>query len=74
MGRADPTELRVAELAAQGRSNPDTAAELSLSRNTVQTHVSHILANLGARSRTEIVAEALRHQPPSMSGPQGEAA
>jgi DNA-binding CsgD family transcriptional regulator len=57
-----PTELRVAALVARGRSNPDIAAELCLSRNTVQTHVSHILAKLSARSRVEIVREAL-HQP-----------
>jgi DNA-binding CsgD family transcriptional regulator len=27
----------------------------------VQTYISHILAKLGARSRVEIVREALRH-------------
>jgi DNA-binding CsgD family transcriptional regulator len=56
-----PTEIRVAYLVADGRSNPDVAAKLFLSRNTVQTHVSHILAKLGARSRTEIMREALLH-------------
>jgi len=60
-----PTEVKVAYLVAEGRSNPDVAAELFLSRNTVQTHVSHILAKLGARSRAEIVREALRHPPPA---------
>ena len=45
----------IAGLVAQGRSNPDIAAELALSRSTVQTHVSHILAKLGARSRAEII-------------------
>jgi len=34
-----------------------------LSRNTVQTHVSHILAKLGARSRAEIVRQAAGHPP-----------
>jgi DNA-binding NarL/FixJ family response regulator len=56
-----PTEVTVAYLVAGGRSNPDIAAELYLSRNTVQTHVSHILAKLGARSRAEIVREAAKH-------------
>src|SRR6266511_2546893 len=50
-----PTERRVAELVAQGLSNPDIAAELFLSRNTVQTHVSHILAKLELRSRIELI-------------------
>jgi DNA-binding CsgD family transcriptional regulator len=55
------TELRVAELVAQGRSNPDIAGRLLLSRRTVETHVSHILAKLQARSRREIadLAESL---------------
>jgi DNA-binding CsgD family transcriptional regulator len=56
-----PTEVKVAGLVAGGRSNPDIATELFLSRNTVQTHVSHILTKLGARSRVDIAAEALRH-------------
>jgi DNA-binding CsgD family transcriptional regulator/tetratricopeptide (TPR) repeat protein len=54
-----PTEAKVASLVAAGRSNPDIAAELFLSRNTVQTHVSHILAKLGARSRAEIIRQVV---------------
>jgi len=56
-----PTEVKIAYLVGDGRSNPDIAAELFLSRNTVQTHVSHILAKLGARSRAEIIRQALEH-------------
>jgi DNA-binding CsgD family transcriptional regulator/tetratricopeptide (TPR) repeat protein len=60
-----PTEVRVAALVAQGRSNPDIAAELLLSRRTVQTHVSNILAKLGYGSRIDIVRESARHQRPA---------
>ncbi len=55
-----PTEVKVARLVAEGRSNPDVAAALFLSRNTVQTHVSHILTKLGAKGRLDIIREALR--------------
>jgi DNA-binding CsgD family transcriptional regulator len=55
-----PTEAKIASLVAAGRSNPDIAAELFLSRNTVQTHVSHILAKLGARSRAEIIRQSFQ--------------
>jgi DNA-binding NarL/FixJ family response regulator len=54
-----PIELKVAELVAEGRSNPDIAAELLLSRRTVQSHVSHILAKLGGRSRLDIARSAV---------------
>ncbi|HEV2372022.1 MAG TPA: AAA family ATPase [Streptosporangiaceae bacterium] len=57
-----PTELRVAFFVADGLSNPAVAAELFLSRRTVQTHVSHILAKLGARSRAEVAGEAVKHR------------
>lgn len=52
------TELRIARLVAQGKSNPAIAAELYLSRRTVQTHVSHILVKLGLSSRIDIAREA----------------
>ncbi|MEU9994513.1 AAA family ATPase [Streptomyces sp. NPDC050848] len=49
-----PTERRVAELVAEGLSNPDIAERLLSSRRTVQTHVSRILGKLGMRSRLEV--------------------
>ncbi|MBS2536926.1 AAA family ATPase [Catenulispora sp. NF23] len=51
------TELRIGKLVAQGYANPDIARELMISRNTVQTHVSNMLAKLGKRSRTELARE-----------------
>jgi DNA-binding CsgD family transcriptional regulator len=64
-----PTERRIARLVADGLSNPDIAAELFLSRRTVQSHVSHILAKLDVRSRAEIAKEAARH--PEATAPTG---
>lgn len=55
-----PTEEKVVGLVAQGLSNPQIAAQLFLSRRTVQTHVSHVLAKLELSSRTEIAREASR--------------
>jgi DNA-binding CsgD family transcriptional regulator len=39
-------------------SNPAIAAQLLVSRRTVQTYVSHILGRLGARSRVGIARQA----------------
>jgi DNA-binding CsgD family transcriptional regulator len=55
-----PAELTVARLVAEGRPNPDIAANLFVSRRTVEVHVSHILSKLGVRSRVEIAREAAR--------------
>jgi DNA-binding NarL/FixJ family response regulator len=49
------SEQRIARLVGQGRSNPDIAAELMLSRHTVQKHVSNILTKLQLGSRIEVV-------------------
>src|SRR5215469_1601607 len=49
-------ELEVAELVAEGLSNPAIARRLYLSRPTVATHVAHILTKLDFSSRAEIAA------------------
>jgi DNA-binding NarL/FixJ family response regulator len=55
------TELRVASLVAEGLSNPEIGSRMYLSRRTVQTHVSSILAKLGVTSRVELATEVIRH-------------
>jgi DNA-binding CsgD family transcriptional regulator len=54
------TELTVVRLVAEGLSNPEIAERLYISRGTVHTHVSHILAKLGLGSRVGLAAEASR--------------
>ena len=48
-----PREIEVLRLIATGRSNPQIAEALVISLNTVQRHVSNILAKTGAANRTE---------------------
>jgi DNA-binding CsgD family transcriptional regulator len=49
-----PSERRVAELVAEGRSNRDIASALFLTERTVASHLAHVYAKLGVRSRTEL--------------------
>lgn len=46
-------EAEVLALVADGRSNPEIARELGVSLKTVQNHVSHVLAKLQVRDRTQ---------------------
>jgi DNA-binding CsgD family transcriptional regulator len=55
-----PTEVKVAALVARGDSTSDIARSMFLSRRTVQTYISRILAKLEAKGRVDIVREALR--------------
>ena len=55
-----PTEVKIAALVARGDSTSDIARSMFLSRRTVQTYISHILVKLEAKSRVDIVREALR--------------
>ncbi|MDI1462090.1 AAA family ATPase [Catellatospora sp. KI3] len=52
------TEHRIALLVASGMSNPEIAERLFLSRRTVQSHVSSILAKIGVHSRVELAVSA----------------
>jgi DNA-binding CsgD family transcriptional regulator/tetratricopeptide (TPR) repeat protein len=60
-------EFEVARLVADGLTNGEIAAELTLSPKTVSAHVEHILAKLGVSRRTEIAAWAtgVRHAEPA---------
>ena len=50
------TEARVAAFVAAGSSNREIAAQLGLSRRTVEWHLSKVYRKLGVRSRTQLVA------------------
>jgi DNA-binding NarL/FixJ family response regulator len=52
--------LEVLRLLADGRTNPEIAEALFISPGTARIHVSHILAKLDARTRTEAAAAARR--------------
>jgi DNA-binding CsgD family transcriptional regulator len=51
-GALTPTERRVAELVAEGRTNREVADLLFLSAKTVAAHLTSAYAKLGVRSRT----------------------
>jgi HD-GYP domain-containing protein (c-di-GMP phosphodiesterase class II) len=54
-------EVEVLVRLGRGRSNPQIAAELQVSRKTVSTHLEHIYAKLGVTTRTAAALYAMRH-------------
>jgi DNA-binding NarL/FixJ family response regulator len=58
-----PSELRVATLVAEGRTNREVASALFLSKTTVASHLSRTYAKLGVRSRTELTRQMLSDAP-----------
>jgi NarL family two-component system response regulator LiaR len=56
-----PREREILKLVAEGLNNTEIADKLFISRSTVKTHVSNILAKLEASSRVEAVTTALQN-------------
>ncbi|MGW6901562.1 response regulator [Streptomyces sp. NPDC054919] len=54
-------EVEILSLLAQGLNNPEIAATLFLSHNTVKTHISRIFAKTGSRDRVAATQYASRH-------------
>ena len=55
-----PREIDVLRLIARGNPNKIIAAELSLTEETVKSHIRNILSKLGANDRTHAVAIGLK--------------
>jgi len=57
VGKLTPTEQRIADLVATGRSNHEVAKVLTLSPRTVEWNLTKIYRKLGVRSRAELIAK-----------------
>ena len=55
-----PREIDVLRLIAAGNANKEVAGQLSIAEETVKSHVTNILAKLGAKDRTHAVTLALK--------------
>ncbi|MEO6374181.1 MAG: LuxR C-terminal-related transcriptional regulator [Acidimicrobiales bacterium] len=51
-----PTELDVARLVAEGATNPAIAEKLTMTVNTVKTHLAHIFTKLDINSRAQLAS------------------
>jgi DNA-binding NarL/FixJ family response regulator len=54
-------EVEILQMIAQGKSNKEIAAELSLSANTVAVHRANIMDALGIHKTAELVVYAIRN-------------
>jgi DNA-binding NarL/FixJ family response regulator len=65
-----PQQERVLELAAQGFTNNEIGARLFISESTVRFHVQKLKGKFAARTKTELIAKAIRS---GFIAPAGEA-
>jgi DNA-binding NarL/FixJ family response regulator len=62
MAELTTRERQIVGLVAQGLSNTEIAATLTISHATAKTHVSRAMTKLGARDRAQLVVLAYRHR------------
>lgn len=55
-----PRQREILALVAAGRTSKEIAGQLGISESTVNWHIANVFARLGASSRAEAVAMALR--------------
>jgi len=60
-GTLSQRELEVLQLLVEGLSNSEMAERLIISRETVKTHVRHIMEKLAVNDRIQAAVKALRH-------------
>jgi DNA-binding NarL/FixJ family response regulator len=62
-GRHDLSEreIEIIELVAQGLTNQEIAAALTISKRTVDNHVSNIFTKTGAKNRVALLNWAMDH-------------
>jgi two-component system nitrate/nitrite response regulator NarL len=66
-------EIEVLRLVVQGASNPEIAAKLCVSVNTVKTHIRNILEKLHLDNRTQVAGYAVQSGLVSSFGVEGTA-
>jgi two-component system, NarL family, response regulator LiaR len=54
-------EREIVRSVAQGKTNREIAGHFFISEKTVKTHISHILAKLGLKDRTQLAIFAIRN-------------
>lgn len=57
-----PRQREILTLVAAGRTSKEIAGDLGISESTVNWHISNVFGRLGASSRAEAVALAMRHE------------
>jgi DNA-binding CsgD family transcriptional regulator len=65
MDSLTPSELRIARLAAEGRTNKEVAQALFITPKTVDTHLGHIYMKLNISSRRELAGALADPVPPA---------